>query len=178
PLLIVDEVEADDVIGTLAHEATSKGIDVVISTGDKDMAQLVSNHVTLINTMTDTTMDRDGVVNKFGVTPEQIIDYLALVGDKVDNIPGVNKCGPNTAVKWLQEHGDLDTVMAQADSVKGKIGEYLREALNSLPLSRELATIRTDVNLDFGLEDLDHRTQDNNALLDLFREFEFRSWIS
>ncbi|MBS8242046.1 DNA polymerase I [Marinobacter lipolyticus] len=178
PLLIVPEVEADDVIGTLAHEATSKGIDVVISTGDKDMAQLVSDHVTLINTMTETRMDRDGVVDKFGVTPEQIIDYLALVGDKVDNIPGVNKCGPKTAVKWLQEHPSLDEVMANADQVKGKIGEYLRDALDTLPLSRELATIRTDVELDFGLEDLQLRTQDDNALLELFREYEFRSWVN
>ncbi len=178
PLLIVDEVEADDVIGTLAHEATSKGIDVVISTGDKDMAQLVSDHVTLINTMTETAMDRDGVVEKFGVKPEQIIDYLALVGDKVDNIPGVNKCGPKTAVKWLSEHGDLDAVMANADQVKGKIGEYLREALDTLPLSRDLATIRTDVDLDFGLEDLDLRKQNDDALLELFREYEFRTWIA
>lgn len=178
PLLIVPEVEADDVIGTLAHEATSKGIDVVISTGDKDMAQLVSDHVTLINTMTETRMDRDGVVEKFGVKPEQIIDYLALVGDKVDNIPGVNKCGPKTAMKWLQEHQDLDQVIANADKVKGKIGDYLREAVDTLPLSRELATIRTDVDLDFGLEDLQLRNQDDSALLDLFREYELRSWIA
>ncbi len=178
PLLIVPEVEADDVIGTLAHEATSKGIDVVISTGDKDMAQLVSDHVTLINTMTETRMDRDGVVEKFGVKPEQIIDYLALVGDKVDNIPGVNKCGPKTAVKWLQEHQDLDQVIANADKVKGKIGDYLREAVDTLPLSRELATIRTDVDLDFGLEDLQLRNQDDSTLLELFREYEFRAWIA
>ncbi|WP_417531524.1 DNA polymerase I [Marinobacter lipolyticus] len=178
PLLIVPEVEADDVIGTLAHEATSKGIDVVISTGDKDMAQLVSDHVTLINTMTETRMDRDGVVEKFGVKPEQIIDYLALVGDKVDNIPGVNKCGPKTAVKWLQEHQDLDHVIANADKVKGKIGEYLREAVDTLPLSRELATIRTNVDLAFGLEDLQLRQQDDSTLLELFREYEFRAWIA
>ncbi len=178
PLLIIPEVEADDVIGTLAHEATRKGIDVVISTGDKDMAQLVSDHVTLINTMTETRMDRDGVVEKFGVTPDQIIDYLALVGDKVDNIPGVNKCGPKTAVKWLEEHHNLDTIMARADEVKGKIGEYLREALDTLPLSRELATIKTDVELDFGLEDLPLPHQDDTRLLDLFREYEFRSWIN
>ncbi|WP_150912260.1 DNA polymerase I [Marinobacter halotolerans] len=178
PLLIVDEVEADDVIGTLANEATSKGIDVVISTGDKDMAQLVSDHVTLINTMTDTRMDREGVVEKFGVKPEQIIDYLALVGDKVDNIPGVNKCGPKTAVKWLQTWNSLDEVIEHADEVKGKIGEYLREAIDSLPLSYELATIRTDVKLDFGLEDLQLRQQDDTELLELFREYEFRSWIN
>lgn len=178
PLLIVPGVEADDVIGTLAYEATSKGIDVVVSTGDKDMAQLVSDHVTLINTMTETAMDREGVVEKFGVTPEQIIDYLALVGDKVDNIPGVNKCGPKTAVKWLQTYNDLDNLIEHADEIKGKIGEYLREAAGTLPLSRELATIRLDVDLDFGLEDLQEREQDDNSLLELFKEYEFRSWIA
>ncbi|WP_375183440.1 DNA polymerase I [Marinobacter sp.] len=178
PLLIVPGVEADDVIGTLAHEATSKGIDVVVSTGDKDMAQLVSDHVTLINTMTETRMDRAGVIDKFGVAPEQIIDYLALVGDKVDNIPGVNKCGPKTAVKWLESYQDLDTVMAHADEIKGKIGKYLREATDTLPLSRELATIKTDVELEFGLEDLQHREQDDSQLLELFREYEFRTWIA
>ena len=178
PLLTVTGVEADDVIGTLANEATSKGIDVVVSTGDKDMAQLVSDHVTLINTMTETRMDRDGVVEKFGVTPEQIVDYLALVGDKVDNIPGVNKCGPKTAVKWLQSYENLDNVIEHADEIKGKIGEYLREATEILPLSRELATIRTDVELDFGLEDLKLREQDDQQLLELFREYEFRTWIA
>ncbi|MGQ7300639.1 DNA polymerase I [Marinobacter nauticus] len=178
PLLIVPGVEADDVIGTLAHEATSKGIDVVVSTGDKDMAQLVSDHVTLINTMTETAMDRDGVVEKFGVTPEQIIDYLALVGDKVDNIPGVNKCGPKTAVKWLQSYDNLDNLIEHADEIKGKIGEYLREATDTLPLSRELATIRTDVELEFGLEDLQERQQDDANLLELFKEYEFRTWIA
>ncbi|MFO7528030.1 MAG: DNA polymerase I [Marinobacter sp.] len=178
PLLIVPEVEADDVIGTLANEATSKGIEVVVSTGDKDMAQLVSDHVTLINTMTETRMDREGVVEKFGVTPEQIIDYLALVGDKVDNIPGVNKCGPKTAVKWLQTYKDLDNLIEHADEIKGKIGEYLREAIETLPLSRELATIRTDVDLEFGLEDLKLREQDDDQLLDLFKEYEFRGWVN
>ena len=178
PLLTVTGVEADDVIGTLANEATSKGIDVVVSTGDKDMAQLVSDHVTLINTMTETRMDREGVVEKFGVTPEQIVDYLALVGDKVDNIPGVDKCGPKTAVKWLQTYQDLDNLVEHADEIRGKIGEYLREATETLPLSRELATIRTDVELDFGLEDLKLREQDDQQLLELFREYEFRSWIA
>ncbi|MEQ5816891.1 DNA polymerase I [Marinobacter sp. NFXS11] len=178
PLLMVTGVEADDVIGTLANEATSKGIDVVVSTGDKDMAQLVSDHVTLINTMTETRMDRDGVVEKFGVTPEQIVDYLALVGDKVDNIPGVNKCGPKTAVKWLQSYDNLDNVLEHANEIKGKIGEYLRDATETLPLSRELATIRTDVELDFGLEDLKLREQDDEQLLELFKEYELRSWIA
>ncbi len=178
PLLMVSGVEADDVIGTLAEEATSKGIDVVISTGDKDMAQLVSDHVTLINTMTDTRMDRDGVAAKFGVRPEQIIDYLTLVGDTVDNIPGVNKCGPKTAVKWLQAYGDLDQLIEHADEIKGKIGDNLREALPQLPLSRELATIKTDVELEFGLQELAHQPQDDNALLSLFKEFEFKTWVA
>ena len=178
PLLIVEGVEADDVIGTLANEATSKGIDVVVSTGDKDMAQLVSDHVTLINTMTETRMDRDGVVEKFGVRPDQIIDYLALVGDKVDNIPGVNKCGPKTAVKWLQAYENLGGVIEHAGEIKGKIGEYLREAIDTLPLSYELATIKMDVALDFGLEDLVERQQNDSDLLQLFREYELRGWIA
>jgi DNA polymerase-1 len=178
PLLIVPGVEADDVIGTLAHEATSKGIDVVVSTGDKDMAQLVSDHVTLINTMTETAMDRDGVVDKFGVSADQIVDYLALVGDKVDNIPGVNKCGPKTAVKWLQTYNDLDNLIEHADEIKGKIGENLREAKDTLPLSRQLATIRTDVELEFGLEDLTDREQNDDQLLELFKEYEFRTWVA
>ncbi|SHK02683.1 DNA polymerase I [Marinobacter antarcticus] len=178
PLLIVEGVEADDVIGTLANEATSKGIDVVVSTGDKDMAQLVSDHVTLINTMTETRMDRDGVKEKFGVRPDQIIDYLALVGDKVDNIPGVNKCGPKTAVKWLEAYDNLDSVIEHAGEIKGKIGEYLREAIDTLPLSRELATIKMDVALAFGLEDLQERQQSDEDLLELFREYELRSWVA
>ncbi|MDN6318804.1 MAG: DNA polymerase I [Marinobacter sp.] len=178
PLLIVGGVEADDVIGTLANEATSKGIDVVISTGDKDMAQLVSDHVALINTMTDTWMDREGVNEKFGVSPEQIIDYLALVGDKVDNIPGVNKCGPKTAVKWLQAYNNIDNLLEHANEIKGKIGEYLREAVDTLPLSRELATIRMDVELEFGLEDLQERQQNDEELLVLFREYELRGWTA
>jgi DNA polymerase-1 len=178
PLLMVSGVEADDVIGTLANEATAKGVDVVISTGDKDMAQLVSDHVTLVNTMTDTWMDRDGVIKKFGIGPEQIVDYLALVGDKVDNIPGVNKCGPKTAVKWLQTYHDLDSLMSHADEIKGKIGEYLREALDWLPLSRELATIKMNVQLEFGIRELNPEEPDREKLLALFREMEFRTWVA
>ncbi|MEX0604999.1 MAG: DNA polymerase I [Marinobacter sp.] len=178
PLLVVPEVEADDVIGTLANEATDKGVEVVISTGDKDMAQLVSDHVTLINTMTETRMDREGVISKFGISPEQIVDYLALVGDPVDNIPGVNKCGPKTAVKWLQQFDNLDNVMANADQVKGKIGDYLREALDKLPLSRQLATIKTDVEMDFGIQELELAPQHDGKLLELFTEYEFKSWIA
>ncbi|WP_404367757.1 DNA polymerase I [Marinobacter sp.] len=178
PLLIEPNVEADDVIGTLADEATDKGVGAVISTGDKDMAQLVSDHVTLINTMTSTAMGREGVIEKFGIAPEQIVDYLALVGDPVDNIPGVPKCGPKTAVKWLQAYGDLDNLMAHADEIKGKIGENLRAALDTLPLSRELATIRMDVKLEFGIEELDPRPRDKARLKELFGEFEFRNWVA
>ena len=134
PLLQVEGVEADDVIGTLARLAEEQGMDCVISTGDKDMAQLVTANTTLTNTMTNSDMDRDGVVAKFDVTPEQFIDFLALTGDKSDNIPGVEKCGPKTAAKWLRQWGSLDEIMANAGEVSGKIGEYLRASLEQLPL--------------------------------------------
>jgi len=154
PMLSVPGVEADDVIGTLAVQASEKGMTTIISTGDKDMAQLVNARVSLINTMTNTAMDEAGVLEKFGVRPDQIIDYLALVGDTSDNIPGVPSCGPKTAAKWLAAHNDLDTVMATADSVKGKIGEKLRASLDFLPLSRTLTTIKTDVPLDVTIDAL------------------------
>lgn len=176
PLIIVEGVEADDVIGTLTSEATDLGRDVVVSTGDKDMAQLVNKHVVLINTMTDTRMDSDGVLEKFGILPEQIIDYLALVGDKVDNIPGVEKCGPKTAVKWLDTYGSLKGVMENAELVKGKIGENLRAALEHLPLSYVLATIKTDVELDVGIKELKQNKIDVGGLKALFDELEFKSW--
>ncbi len=178
PLLIIPDVEADDVIGTLAKQATEKGVDTIISTGDKDMAQLVTQHVTLMNTMTDTYMDVDGVKEKFGVTPEQIIDYLALVGDSVDNIPGVPKCGPKTAVKWLDQYKTLDAVMENADQVKGKIGENLRNSLEMLPLSYKLATIHTDVELEQSIDEIEHNAIDNNKLLSLFQEYEFKGWVN
>ncbi len=176
PLLVVPDVEADDVIGTLANQATAALQDTVVSTSDKDMAQLVTDHVTLVNTMTDTTMDRDGVVEKFGVPPELIIDYLALMGDSVDNIPGVPKVGPKTAAKWLNEYGSLDAIMAQADDIKGKVGESLRNSLEQLPLSRELTTIKCDVELDVGVADLVPQEPDNEVLLRHFTELEFKSW--
>lgn len=177
PLLIVADVEADDVIGTLATQATAQERDTVISTGDKDMAQLVSPHVSLVNTMTETTMDRDGVIAKFDVTPEQIVDYLALMGDTVDNIPGVPKVGPKTAAKWLKEYGDLDAVMANADAIKGKVGENLRASFAQLPLSRSLTQIKCDVELDLGIGDLVASPPDEAALRELFERFEFRTWL-
>ncbi|MET0069382.1 MAG: DNA polymerase I [Candidatus Thiodiazotropha sp.] len=164
PLLVIPGVEADDVIGTLARQATEAGIETLISTGDKDMAQLVNPHVTLINTMSETTTDAAGVVEKFGVRPDQIIDYLALVGDAVDNIPGVPKCGPKTAAKWLGSYDTLDNLIVHAGEIKGKIGENLRAALPQLPLSRELATIKLDVALDQGPTELKTREQDSARL--------------
>ena len=178
PLLVIKGVEADDVIGTLADQATKAGIDTVISTGDKDMAQLVNKHVTLFNTMTDVKMDEAGVVEKFGVRPDQIIDYLALMGDKVDNIPGVNKCGPKTAVKWLLEHENMNNVMANADNVKGKIGEYLRDALDFLPLSYELATIKLDVELEQSAEQLQPSEPDVEQLPELYGKYELRRLLA
>jgi DNA polymerase-1 len=175
PILRVSGVEADDVIGTLATQAHAHGIEVLISTGDKDLAQLVRPGVTLINTMTNTTMDTQGVVEKFGVRPEQIIDFLSLTGDTVDNVPGVTKCGPKTAAKWLAEYGSLDGVVAHADKIGGKIGEYLREALPSLPLSRELVTIKLDVPLDTTVQQLTQRERDVAALRELFVRYEFKA---
>jgi DNA polymerase-1 len=177
PLIQVQGVEADDVIGTLASRATAEKMDCVISTGDKDMAQLVNDHVSLVNTMTDTRMDADGVVEKFGVTPAQIVDFLALTGDKADNIPGVEKCGPKTAAKWLKQWQDLEGVMANADNVKGKIGEYLRAALETLPLSRDLATIRSELELDQDIDDLKRAPVDEPALRNFLQHNEFNSWL-
>jgi len=178
PLLVIPGVEADDVIGTLAKQASEQGIETVISTGDKDMAQLVTPHVRLINTMSGEELDEAGVSNKFGVRPDQIIDYLALMGDKVDNIPGVVKCGPKTAVKWLAEHGTLDEVIANADKVKGKIGENLRDALEQLPLSYLLATIKCDVELAQSAEQLQPTQPDIETLTSLYQEFELKRLLA
>jgi DNA polymerase I len=175
PLLRVPGVEADDVIGTLTRQAVDAGMEVVISTGDKDLAQLVGPHVTLVNTMTSTTMDEAGVETRFGVPPDRIVDYLTLVGDSVDNVPGVEKCGPKTAVKWLNQFGSLQAVMERADEVGGKVGENLRRALDHLPLSRDLVTIRTDCELDRGPTDLKPGTPDVAALRELYRRYEFKS---
>jgi DNA polymerase-1 len=178
PLLIIPDVEADDVIGVLANEATHNKQDVIVSTGDKDMAQLVSDHVTLVNTMTNSKMDIAGVQEKFGVRPDQIIDYLALIGDTVDNIPGVPKCGPKTAVKWLAQYESLEGVIKHADEIKGKVGEYLRESIPFLPLSYELATIKTDIELPQKLHEIEHDAEDSAELVALFKEYEFRSWVT
>jgi DNA polymerase-1 len=175
PILCVPGVEADDVIGTLARQAANQGIDTIISTGDKDFAQLVGAHIVLINTMTNTTMDIDGVIEKFGVRPEQIVDYLTLMGDSIDNVPGVEKCGPKTAAKWLAEYHDLDQLFANADKIGGKIGENLRAAIPRLPVSRELVTIRTDVPLDQGPTDLRMRDRDIEALRELYTRYDFKA---
>ena len=177
PLLIIEGVEADDVIGTLAEEATRRQMAVLISTGDKDMAQLVNPHITLVNTMTDTMMDEAGVEEKFGVRPDQIIDYLALVGDASDNIPGVPNCGPKTAVKWLAAHASVEGIISHADEIKGKVGENLRNSLDTLRLSYQLATIKLDVALDVKPEELLLTPPDVEGLRQLFTEYEFRQWV-
>ncbi|NJA05954.1 DNA polymerase I [Methylococcaceae bacterium WWC4] len=177
PLIIEHGVEADDVLGCLAQSAARQGFQVVISTGDKDMAQLVNDQIILENSMTNTRMDIVGVIDKFGVKPEQIIDYLALMGDAVDNIPGVPKVGPKTAAKWLQEYGTLDNLIAHASDIKGKIGDNLRDALGQLPLSRELTTIKCDVALHYTLDDLKRKEPNIPALKNQLGQLGFSSWL-
>ncbi|MBY0545015.1 MAG: DNA polymerase I [Gammaproteobacteria bacterium] len=174
PLIIVEGVEADDVIGTLAREAVQHNWQVLVSTGDKDMAQLVNAHVTLINTMTNILFDRQGVIDKFGVAPEQIIDYLTLIGDKVDNVPGVPMVGEKTALKWLAEWGSLDTIIQNADKITGKIGENLRASLHYLPLSKQLVTIKMDVDLPFTPESVSLGAEDTEQLRSLYQSLEFK----
>lgn len=178
PLLMVDGVEADDVLATLSRQAASKGIKTVVSTGDKDLAQMVNDRIHLINTMSDVYLDPAGVEEKFGVPPEQIIDYLSLMGDTADNVPGVPKVGPKTAVKWLNQYGSLDEVIAHADEIKGKVGENLREFMPQLPLSRELVTLKYDVELDFTPEELVITAPDNAALREMYKRWNFRTWLS
>jgi DNA polymerase-1 len=177
PILRESGVEADDVIGTLARTAAAQGLSVLISTGDKDMAQLVCPEITLINTMSNTVLDRAGVKNKFDVFPEQIIDYLALVGDSSDNIPGIDKVGPKTAAKWLGQYQTLDALIADAANVSGKVGENLRAGLGTLELARKLATIRTDVPLPVTLDELKRREPDTAALRELYSKLELRSLL-
>jgi len=177
PLLRVPGVEADDVIGTLARRAARAGQQVLISTGDKDMAQLVDGSITLINTMTNTVLDRDGVKLKFDVYPEQIIDYLALIGDSSDNIPGIDKVGPKTGAKLLQQYGGLDKLIAHVAEVPGKVGENLRAGLETLELSRRLATIHTDLELPMSIEELTPGTPDKEKLRELYSRFELRAQL-
>ncbi|MCC7199052.1 MAG: DNA polymerase I, partial [Gammaproteobacteria bacterium] len=177
PLLRIAGVEADDVIGTLARRGAQSGLEVLISTGDKDMAQLVSDRITLVNTMTNTRLDRLGVKAKFDVFPEQIVDYLALVGDSSDNIPGVPKVGPKTAAKWLNQYGSADELVAHAAEVEGKVGESLRENLETLALSRRLATIACDLELPLGPQDLEQREPDVERLRALYQRYEMSSLL-
>mgnify|MGYP001160890526 FL=1 len=177
PLLVVEGVEADDVIGTLSQQASENGIKTLISTGDKDLAQLVNDHVTLINTMTNEMLDTDGVVKKFGVKPNRIIDYLALMGDKSDNIPGVPGVGPKTALKWLQEYESMEGIIENANKISGKVGERLRENLELLRLSYELATIKLDVDLDTDIQNLTKKEDEKQVLHEIFSKMEFKTWI-
>jgi len=176
PLLEIEGVEADDVIGTLAHSAEKAGMRVVISTGDKDITQLVTPNITLVNTMSNEKLDVAGVEQKFGVAPERMIDYLTLIGDSVDNVPGVPKVGPKTAVKWLAQYGTLDAIVKNADEIGGAVGENLRNTLDWLPQAKTLLTIKCDVDLPVHVEDLGPKPQDGTKLAQLFDRFEFRTW--
>ncbi len=177
-IVSIEGVEADDVIGTLAHYASGLGLDTVISTGDKDMAQLVTKQVSLIDTMKGVALDEQGVADKFGVPPGAMIDYLALVGDSADNIPGVPKVGPKTASKWLQQYGDLDTIISHAGEIKGKVGDNLRAHLAQLPISHQLATIKCDVDLKLDLDDLGRQAADEKTLAEYYKKFEFKAWLA
>ncbi len=177
PRIVFDGIEADDVIGTLARSAAKSGYKVIISTGDKDFAQLVDAQIELVNTMDGTCLDPAGVQAKFGVAPRQIVDYLTLIGDTVDNVPGVPKVGPKTAVKWLQEYGSLDALIAQAGLIKGVVGDNLRNFLPQLPLSKRLVTIMDELALPLTLESLKPRPADRTALARLYREYEFKTWL-
>ena len=176
PLVCIEGVEADDVIGTMSCQATEQGYQVLISTGDKDMAQLVNENVRLINTMNNHFMDEAAVVDKFQVRASQIVDYLALMGDSSDNIPGVPKAGPKTAAKWIGEYGDLNAVMAHAEEIKGKVGEYLRESLDFLPMSYELATIKLDCETGVSIDELEQQEADQGELAAYYQEYGFTRW--
>ncbi|WP_237173509.1 DNA polymerase I [Paracandidimonas lactea] len=180
PVLSVEGVEADDIIGTLAVRATQQGVQTVISTGDKDLAQLVNEHVQLVNTMSGETQDVDGVIRKFGVRPAQIIDFLMLTGDAVDNVPGVAKVGPKTAAKWLSQYQTVDELVAHAEDINGVAGKNLREAIPNFAMTRELLTVKTDCSIpDIGpdLNALVPRAADKDALVRLYEEFGFRTWL-
>jgi DNA polymerase-1 len=174
---MVSGVEADDVIGTLAEQARQKKLNTVISTGDKDMTQLVCESVSVVNTMSGELLDESGVIKKFGVDPDHITDYLALIGDKSDNVPGVDKVGPKTAVKWLQEYSDIEGVINNAESIGGKVGENLRSSIETLKLAHELVKIKIDVPLDVGIEDLQVQEPSSEELSELYKELEFNTWL-
>lgn len=176
-LLCEDDVEADDVIATLAMKASQTGLKTLISTGDKDLAQIVDDDIQLINTMDNKRYDRAGVIEKYGVPPERIVDYLTLIGDTSDNVPGIPKVGPKTAVKWLTQHGSLDEIVANAAGFPGKVGEYLRENLDQIPLSRQLVTLKTDLELPVEPQQLLITDQDKMALREHYRRWGFRSWL-
>ncbi|MGB4346242.1 MAG: 5'-3' exonuclease H3TH domain-containing protein, partial [Burkholderiaceae bacterium] len=181
PILMVEGIEADDVIGTLAVQATAAGLSTVISTGDKDLAQLVNDKVTLINTMSNEKLDRAGVIAKFGVPPERIVDYLSLIGDTVDNVPGVEKVGPKTAVKWLTQYDSLDGVISHANDIGGVVGANLRQALDWLPQARTLVTVKCDCDLDGHMQTIEtslvQSAEDEAALLAFFTRMGFRTWL-
>jgi DNA polymerase-1 len=177
PLLMIEGVEADDVIGTLVRRGEATGIDSVISTGDKDLAQLVTSRVTLVNTMSNEMLDEAGVAAKFGVRADQLLDLLTLTGDAIDNVPGVAKVGPKTAAKWLAQYGTLEKVMAHANEIGGAVGENLRAALSWLPQGRRLLTVKTDCTLPFEPIELVIRPADAAALKNLYQRFEFKSWL-
>ncbi|KND55276.1 DNA polymerase I [Candidatus Paraburkholderia kirkii] len=181
PLVMIEGVEADDVIGTLAAEAEKRGMKVIVSTGDKDLTQFVTDHVTLINSMTNETLDRAGVLAKFGVPPERIVDYLSLIGDTVDNVPGVEKCGPKTALKWLTQYETLDGIVEHAGEIKGAVGDNLRKALDFLPTARKLVTVHTECDLTSQIESIEgalaSRPESRDELRDVFLRHGFKTWL-
>ena len=180
PVIMVSGVEADDVIGTLAKKATAEGWKTIISTGDKDLAQLVDESVSLINTMSNEKLDIQGVIDKFGIPPERIVDYLTIIGDTVDNVPGVPKAGPKTAVKWLSEYGDLDNLIAHADQIKGVVGENLRNSIEWIAKARRLLTVKIDCQLEDHLQDLSElqvQPENHDMLRDLFVRYGFKTWL-
>lgn len=178
PIIMIEGVEADDVIGTLANQAFQQKRDILISTGDKDLAQLVNEHVTLINTMSNAILNPAAVKEKFGVTPKQMIDYLTLVGDTSDNIPGIPQVGPKTAAKWLNEYQSLEGIIQNKDKINGKVGENLRQSLAQIPMTKSLVSIKLDVNLSLTFSDLKIQAADKKSLIELYKEMEFKTWLA
>ena len=176
PMLVIPGVEADDVIGTLAKQATAQGIKTLISTGDKDLAQLVDEHVTLMNTMNNERLDVAGVEAKFGIAPDQIY-YLTIIGDKADNVPGIEKVGPKTALKWLNEHKSLEKIVKNSSTFEGVVGENLRKAIDWLPTAKDLITIRCDLDINVNWDKLVRKSPDNKILETIYKEFNFSRWL-